>query len=95
MLTRLAVACFALYCVHGAQNSARDVEALAGESAKLAREAAAEAPRAALAYCLDHQATCAKAAALTSGPATVAPAPVAAEEVYPLPPRRPAAHKKA
>lgn len=88
MLMRVAVACFALYCVHGAQNSARDVGQLAQDGAQVARDAAAQAPRAALSYCLENQATCAKAAALASA----APPPT---EVYPLPPRRPAAHKKA
>jgi hypothetical protein len=98
MFTRIAVACFALYCVHGAQNSARDGAALAGRGAELMREASAEAPKAALSFCLENAALCAKAigagdaapvAELT--PRTL-PVPV---EGYPLPPRRPSGQKKA
>lgn len=106
MFMRIAVACFALYCVHGAQNTARDGAALAESSVAMAREASAQAPRAALSFCLENQAFCAKAVNAGSheapAPALVPPkvsAPlresVQAAETYPLPPRRPVPHKKA
>lgn len=101
MFSRIAVACFALYCVHGAQNSARDVSALAEQGSAMAREASAQAPRAALQFCLENQSVCSQATQAVAGAATPAmPGAQAHHEArvvegYPLPPRRPVPHKKA
>jgi hypothetical protein len=100
MFMRIAVACFALYCVHGAQNTARDSAALAQQGVTMAREASAQAPKAALSFCLENQTLCAKAmgAGSAEAPVPVTPptrAAAAQDETYPLPPRRPASHKKA
>jgi hypothetical protein len=51
MLVRIGVALGALYCIHGGDNVAQEGAALA----KAARE---NAPKAAIALCLDHAAQC-------------------------------------
>lgn len=96
MITRIAVALFALYLVHGSENTARD-------GARLAEDIRREAPKAAVSLCLDHAATCgslaAKAADMNTG-SFLAPsvppkasagstAEAVAPDLYPLPPRRP------
>lgn len=91
MITRIAVALFALYCVHGSENSARD-------SARLAEEIRHEAPKAAVALCLDNAAACGALAAKAGGlmtsavprdSATPSTSEPIATGLYPLPPRRP------
>ncbi len=90
MFTRVVVACFAVYCVHGARNTTRDVSALAGQGVALAREAAANAPQTAVKFCLENKARCAKS--LKSRPAgQAAPAPETTAQGL----RRPGAPKKA
>lgn len=96
MITRIAVALFALYLVHGSENTARD-------GSRLAEDLRREAPKAAVSLCLDHAATCgtlaAKAADMKTGnlfaPVVLPKDPAAptaeavAPDLYPLPPRRP------
>ncbi len=96
MITRIAVALFALYCVHGSENSARD-------GARLAEDIQREVPKAAVSLCLDNVATCSALAGKASGllpPAapkdsiTTAESEPVAAGLYPLPPRRPASFAK-
>lgn len=86
MITRLGVAILALYLVHGARNGAED-------TGRLAAAIRDEAPRAALALCLDHAALCGRAAGV-AGPALGARAPrhspAAIAVNAPIPPVRPA-----
>lgn len=91
MITRIAAALFALYLVHGSENTARDGARLVGDLQR-------EAPKAALSLCLDNAATCGALVGMTGHLAAPAEAgktpPVTAGEpveagLYPLPPRRP------
>lgn len=91
MITRISVALFALYLVHGSENSARDC-------ARLADEIRREAPKAAVALCLDNAAACGALAGKAgdlmtpAAPRTSAAQPTGepvAAGLYPLPPRRP------
>lgn len=97
MFSRIAVACFALYCVHGSQNSARDVAAISEQGKAAVQEAVSKAPQAAMKFCLENQTTCVHAAQTVSS--ATAPAQESRlqpqGEQYPLPPRRSASHKKA
>lgn len=97
MFSRIAVACFALYCVHGSQNSARDVAALSEQGKAAVQEAAAKAPQAALKFCLENQSLCAQTveAVSTTSALTREHKVEPMVEPYPLPPRRPQSHKKA
>jgi hypothetical protein len=98
MFMKIAAACFALYCVHGAQNTVRDGTVLAEQGTNLARAASAGAPQAALAFCLENQSLCTRAIRGAAHEDTTTPAKAAAlhpAEAYPLPPRRPATLKKA
>lgn len=90
MITRIAAALFALYLVHGSENTARDGARLAGDLQR-------EAPKAALSLCLDNAATCGALVGMTGRPVAAAgsgkTSSVSAGEpveagLYPLPPRR-------
>jgi len=90
MITRIAAALFALYLVHGSENTARDGARLAGDLQR-------EAPKAALSLCLDNATTCGALVGMTGhlvvpGAPRKTPSVSAGEPVeaglYPLPPRR-------